>query len=73
MTRPTIELVLDWPLQPVFQSKRLVNNLGSLEVSFRPIRDSEVEVVALVVVNVVGNVVLGVPSYHIAKGLSVHL
>ena len=71
--RPTIELVLDWPHHPVFQSKRLVDNLDSLEVSSRKVRASEGAVDTLAVVSVVGDVVLGVPSYHIATGLSVHL
>ena len=71
--RPTIELVLDWPHHPIFKSKRLVDNLDSLEVISRKIRASEVAVDTLAVVNVVGDVVLGVPSYHTAKGLSVHL
>ena len=64
--RPTIELVLDWPRHPIFQSKRLVDNLDSLERSSRKVRASEVAVDTLAVVKVVGDVVLGVFGLEVA-------
>ena len=64
--RPTIELVLDWPHHPIFQSKRLVDNLDSLEISSREVRASEVAIDTLAVVKVVGDVVLGVFGLEVA-------